>query len=261
MNGGHAISRRATMGYLGAALATSVSAKWAVSWGTAADADLLEIPLGVFVSEAPGGESDPTGILAAIALEPGPVGMTGVRAYVCNGADIAEWFTADIAGNDFSMTSEAGATLEGSIGPAGITGRFRALSGAERSLELHPAAGAEGLYYLARSEDGRMFGASEGGAGVSYVANGEGIHGAFVLPGGIVEPIELPAESITLDVHSEDAGATASFRAIVVGKGASLSIAGAMIDPRPPRRCVAIKRVVALADGSEQVEFVTVCSR
>ena len=139
MNGGHAISRRATMGYLGAALATSVSAKWAVSWGTATDADLLEIPLGVFVSEAPGGESDNTGMLAAIALDPGPVGMTGVRAYVCNGADVAEWFTADIAGNDFSMTSEVGATLEGSIGPAGITGRFRALSGAERSLELRPA--------------------------------------------------------------------------------------------------------------------------
>ncbi len=261
MNGGHAISRRATMGYLGAALATSVGAKWAVSWGTAADADLLEIPLGVFVSEAPGGESDTTGILAAIALDPGPVGMTGVHAYVCNGADIAEWFTADIAGSDFSMTSEAGATLEGSIGPAGITGRFRTLSGAERSLELHPAAGAEGLYYLARSEDGRMFGASEGGAGVSYVANGDGIHGAFVLPGGILEPIELPAKSITLDVRPDDVADAVSYRAIVVGSGASLSIAGAMIDPRPPRSCVVIKRVVALADGSEQVEFVTVCSQ
>jgi hypothetical protein len=261
MNGAHTISRRATMGYLGAALATGVSAKWAASWGTAADADLHEIPLGCFVSEAPDDESGPAGILAAVALDPGPVGMTGVRAYVCNGADVAEWFTADLASNEFSLTAEAGATLEGSIGPAGITGRFRALSGAEQSFGLHSATGAEGLYYIARSVDGRMFGASEGGAGVSYAATDQGIRGAFVLPGGIVEPIELPAESIALDVQSEDVSATASYRAIVAGNGASLRIAGAMVDPRPPRRCRVIKRAVVLADGRRQEEFVTICNR
>jgi hypothetical protein len=264
MNGTHAISRRATMGYIGAAVAAAVSAKWAVAWGAGGEAGLLEIPLDGFVGVLPDGESGPAGILAAMFLDAGPVGATGLRAYFCNGAEISEWFAADIAGNEFSLTAENGAALEGRIGPAAVTGTFRLPAGAERSFELHPATGAEGLYYLARSDDGRVYGAAEGGVGISYLPDGDRIEGAFVQPGGIVEPIDLPVESVRLGASPEGAvepGASASYRAIVTGSGSVMKISGTFVDPRPARKCITIKQVVALADGSQQVEFVTVCNR
>ncbi len=258
MNGANAMSRRRAIGYLGAALATSVSAKWAISWSAAAEGELLEIPMSACVGAVP------DGALVAVLLEPGPVGMTGISAYLCNGAEFDEWFTADIAGDAFSLTSDRGTILAGTIGPAGITGTVRFPAGSAQSFELHPATGAEGLYYLARSADGRVFGASAGGVGVSFAENGERVEGAFVLPEGILEPIELPAESVALDDRSADsneAGTTARFRAIVAGSGTSLRIAGAMVAPRPSRKCVVVKRVVVLSDGSQQAAFVTVCSR
>lgn len=264
MNGTNAISRRATVGYLGAALAAGVSAKWAVSWGSAADGDLLEIPLGAYVGVISDDEGQENGTSIAVLLEPGPVGMTSVSAYLCNGDDVADWFTADIAGNAISLISDRGTALEGTIGPAGIAGTGKLPAGPEQSFELHPASGAEGLYYVVRSADGRVYGASEGGVAMSIEATGDRIAGSFVLPGGIQESIDLPADSVSLDDRSRDSGEvveSASFRAIVVGSGSSLRIAGAMVDPRPPRRCSVVKRVVVLSDGSQQAEFVTVCNR
>lgn len=267
MNRENMFSRRTAMVGLGATFVGAVGALhgWEPGIGRPyAQAETVEIPFGAFVGEVSDGESGPTGILIAVLIDLGPVGLTSLRISVCNGSDLSAWLTADIAGSAFDMTTDDGLRVKGVIGAGGVMGTLRLPSGANRPFAATPAEGAEGLYYIAVTEDGTGIGSAERGLGLSYRPSSDRFEGVFLLPGGVGKPFSIPLQSVVLG-GSEPPDEVESdgqivYRAIVAERDDGLKIVGTFIDPRPPRSCRLVKIVTTLLSGAQSIEYVQMCS-
>lgn len=87
-----------------------------------------------------------------------------VRAYLCDGQFVSDWFVGPVDGNDLDLSSESGAQLVGQLTPDAVTGTITDPNGDAISFEAAPATGIAGLYNVNVSADGSLSGTSELGA-------------------------------------------------------------------------------------------------
>ncbi|MGH2689091.1 MAG: hypothetical protein ACRDKW_09845, partial [Actinomycetota bacterium] len=115
---------------------------------------------------------------------PGQVGPDA-RAYVCDGADVLEWFdqggvTEGSPGSwQIDLRSAAGARLSGTLTEETGTGTVALPGGASLAFEVARATGAQGLYSITVAPDGRVTGMS---------ADGGRIEGQLLIAGTITPP-------------------------------------------------------------------------
>jgi hypothetical protein len=115
------------------------------------------------------------------------------RAYLCNAADIIEWFdeggvTGEGTGQ-LDLRSAAGAHLVGTVSAESAAGAIALPNGASLTFDAPLATGADGLYTFTVTPDGMAQGTSSTGAQL------EGqllLVGTITLPDGATMPYEWP---------------------------------------------------------------------
>lgn len=122
---------------------------------------------GNFVGEVSDFAGDPEAVpfVAVVAASPEGEGEEReVRAYLCDGQEINEWFTGTAEGNDLDLTSDGGgARLEGSLASEAATGTTTLDDGQSFTFTADLATGIAGLYNVTISEDRQVRGTSETG--------------------------------------------------------------------------------------------------
>ena len=115
---------------------------------------------GSFVGEAP----DAAAFVAVVADVPEREGdEREVKAYLCDGQTVSDWFVGSVVGNDLSLSSEGGAQLEGQLTREAATGTITDPNGDSISFEALLATGIAGLYNVDISSDGSLSGSSQTG--------------------------------------------------------------------------------------------------
>jgi hypothetical protein len=121
-------------------------------------------------------------------------GRRRVRAYTSDAepepAGDIEWFTGEITGTTFNLTSASGgARLEGTIAPDGITGTITHAEGRPRRYFAGPAGEGAGIYDVTVRDDRTHMGTSEEGGRLELTYREGMVMGKVVAPGG--EAIDL----------------------------------------------------------------------
>ena len=119
-----------------------------------------------------------------------------VRAYLCDGQQISEWFRGSVSGNNLDLTSDSGAQLKGSLAPEAATGTIT-LPDSEKSFTftLKPASGPAGLYNVSIADDGSFIGTSErGGRMEGKISQQADSQGYYPFAGTITPPDGQPAD-------------------------------------------------------------------
>ena len=116
---------------------------------------------GTFVGEA----SDEDAFVAIVAASPDKEEgqERDVRAYLCDGEGVTEWFTGRADGNELNLTSEGDALLEGNLSTEASTGTITLEEDRTLTYTAELARGVAGLYNVTISEEGRVRGTSETG--------------------------------------------------------------------------------------------------
>ena len=115
---------------------------------------------GSFVGEAP----DAAAFVAVVADVPEAEGdEREVKAYLCDGQTVSDWFVGSVVGNDLSLSSEGGAQLEGQLTREAATGTITDPNGDSVSFEAPLATGIAGLYNVDISSGGALSGTSQTG--------------------------------------------------------------------------------------------------
>jgi hypothetical protein len=103
-----------------------------------------------------------------------------VRAYLCDGKGIDEWFRGSITGNELDLTSDNGARLQASLTPGAANGTITLDDGTNFTFAADPATSPSGLYTVNILEDLSFSGTSEGGGRlegqIAQQADSEGRH-------------------------------------------------------------------------------------
>jgi hypothetical protein len=125
---------------------------------------------GSFVGEAPDAEA----FVVIVAASPEEEGQErDVRAYLCDGERVTEWFTGAAEGNELDLTSEGGARLEGNLSTEASTGTITLGDDTTLTYTADLARGVAGLYNVTISEEGRVRGTSETGGLLEGQLGGE----------------------------------------------------------------------------------------
>jgi hypothetical protein len=126
---------------------------------------------GTFVGEA----SDEDAFVAIVAASPDEEEgqERDVRAYLCDGEGVTEWFTGRAEGNELNLTSEGDALLEGNLSTEASTGTITLEEDRTLTYTAELARGVAGLYNVTISEEGRVRGTSETGGLVEGQLGGE----------------------------------------------------------------------------------------
>ena len=115
---------------------------------------------GSFVGEAP----DASAFVALVAdLPEGGGNERQVRAYLCDGQSISDWFVGSVTGNDLNLSSDNGAQLKGQLTSDAATGTITDPNSNPISFNAPLATGIGGLYDVKLSPDGAVSGTSQTG--------------------------------------------------------------------------------------------------
>ncbi len=115
---------------------------------------------GSFVGEVP----DAGAFVAIVADVPeGEGDEREVKAYLCDGQTVSDWFWGSVVGNDLSLSSDSGAQMEGQLTPDAATGTITDPSGDSVAFEASLATGIAGLYNVSVASDGTLNGTSQTG--------------------------------------------------------------------------------------------------
>src|SRR5215204_6066256 len=107
---------------------------------------------GSFVGEVP----DEEAFVAIVAASPDDEGQErDVRAYLCDGESVTEWFTGRAEGNELDLTSEGDARLEGNLSTEASTGTITLDDARTLTYTAELARGVAGLYNVTISGEGR----------------------------------------------------------------------------------------------------------
>jgi len=116
-----------------------------------------------------------------------------VRAYLCDGRSIDEWFVGEVAGNNVSLSSEDGdAEIEAEMTADGVTGTLSLAGGEPLAFAADRPTGRGGLYNMYIRDDGSAFGASAGGNAFFMDVVGDQAEGLFLFPDGTTEEAAAP---------------------------------------------------------------------
>jgi hypothetical protein len=116
---------------------------------------------GNFVGEAPDEEAFVAIVAASPDEEEGQ--ERDVRAYLCDGESVSEWFTGRADANELNLISEGGARLEGNLSTEASTGTITLEDDRILTYTAELARGVAGLYNVTIAEEGRVRGTSETG--------------------------------------------------------------------------------------------------
>ena len=175
------------------------------------------------VGEFVGKVSDTDAFVALVSEEPKKgEEKREVRAYLCDGQEISEWFVGQARSNEFELSSEGGARLDAKLTDAAAIGTITFPNGgAVLNFEASPATGVEGFYVLSvPSEEGQVSSTSTRGAQIQGSRSGAQV-GATITPpeegGG--KPVDF-----NVSVPSIEEGDN---RWILLAEGGKLGIKGA----------------------------------
>ena len=161
---------------------------------------------GSFVGEVP----DASAFLAIVADVPkGDGDERDVKAYLCDGQTVSDWFRGSVVGNDLNLSSDGGAKLEGQLASDAATGTITDPSGNSVSFEAPLATGIAGLYNVTLLSDGTLSGTSQtGGQLEGKLADGNALqqYGSYPVSGTITSPDGQPQDfnAFTSPNTSED---------------------------------------------------------
>lgn len=128
--------------------------------------------------------------LALVAEEPKEGGSTReVRAYLCDGRNVNEWFKGSVDGNGLGLSSDNGASLKGQLARDGASGTIALADGTSYAFNATPVTGIAGLYDVVQSAEGRVSGTSEGGGRLEgQIAEEPRRDGRYLVGGTITAP-------------------------------------------------------------------------
>ena len=146
-----------------------------------------------------------------------------VRAYLCDGQEISEWFMGQARANKLNLSSEGGARLDARLTDTAATGTITLPNGGAEALsfEAPPATGVEGFYAVSvPSEEGQVNSTSARGVQIQGSRSGAQV-GATITPpeGGRGKPV-----AFNVSVPSLEEGDN---RWILLAEGGKLGIKGA----------------------------------
>ncbi len=151
---------------------------------------------GSFVGEVP-----PAGaFLAVVADVPeGEGDEREVKAYLCDGQTVSDWFVGPVEGNDLSLSSNSGAQLEGQLTRDAVTGTITDPNGEAISFEAPLATGIAGLYNVNVTSEGALSGTSQtGGQMEGQLGNILEENGTYPVSGAITPPDGQPQDFTAL---------------------------------------------------------------
>jgi hypothetical protein len=139
------------------------------------------VVVGEFVGEVPD-----TDAFVALVSEKPKAGeeKREVRAYLCDGQMISEWFVGQARTNQLDLSSESGARLDARLTDAAATGTISLPNegGGPLRFEAPPATGVEGFYVVSvPSGEGQVNGTSTRGAQIHGSRSGVQV-GATITP-------------------------------------------------------------------------------
>jgi hypothetical protein len=170
---------------------------------------------GSFVGEA----LDADAFVAIVAASPEEEGQErDVRAYLCDGKRVTEWFTGMAEGNELDLSSEGGARLEGNLTPETSTGTITLDGGESFTFTADLARGVAGLYNVTVSEEGQLRGISETGGQLEGQIADEPQDGDGYLARGTITSPEGQSEDF-VGVTLDELPAGEEFRYIVSENG------------------------------------------
>ena len=132
---------------------------------TACGDEADDLVTGSFVAET----SDPQTFVALVVGVPADGGE--LLVYVCDGQGGAIWFEGPREGDRFTLTSDSGAEVSGSLAGNGATGTIRLADGTTLAFAATRADGIAGLYEV-ESTDDRYQGSSYDGDRIEAVIGG-----------------------------------------------------------------------------------------
>lgn len=116
------------------------------------------------VSERVADRTAPAPLFAIIAEEAENGEERDVRAYMCDGSSVTEWFRGPVAGNTIDLTSESGeAQLQAELTQDGASGTFTLSGGEPIEFSANRATRVAGLYDVVITPTGAISGTSWGG--------------------------------------------------------------------------------------------------
>jgi hypothetical protein len=125
-----------------------------------------------------------------------------VKAYLCDGWNIWEWFEGSMPENELDFTSDNGAKLKATYTPKAIAGTIDLSDGTSFTFETSPATGASGLYTVNIGSDGRFNGISDSGGFIRGTIDEEPSGGTHATRGTVTSPegdqFDFEAESVYL---------------------------------------------------------------
>jgi hypothetical protein len=171
------------------------------------------------VGEFVGDVSDADAFFALIAEEPQETDERNIRAYLCDGKQLTEWFTGTASGDQVELSSENGVGLEGTLDPEAATGTITLSDGATIGFEAPLASGPDGFYAVNVPASGGSFSATSfsGALLEGTRSGGEEVSGTITPPEG--EAVEFGVSDPNLE-EGED-------RWIVLSEDGQLRIKGA----------------------------------
>jgi hypothetical protein len=117
---------------------------------------------GSFVGQTAENEGALVALLASGPAEEGE-DEREVRAYLCDGVEMDEWFRGTVSGNELDLSSDGGAQLEATLTPEAANGTITLDDGRYFTFAAKPAAYGSGLYNVNILEDLSFSGTSEAG--------------------------------------------------------------------------------------------------
>ncbi len=170
---------------------------------------------GTFAGLAP--DADAFVALVATGTEEEGEAQRQVRAYLCDGQSINEWFNeGSVEGNELNLTSEGGARLEGSLATEAATGTITLDDGESFTFTADLASSVSGLFDVNVAEDGDVRGTSENGGRLEgMVAHQLGEDGLYPVAATITAPDGQSLELVAVSDEHEGG----EYRWIVLEEG------------------------------------------
>ena len=134
---------------------------------------------GEFVGEVPRADA----FVSLVAEDAEAEDALEVRAYLCDGRQLSEWFWGSASGEELRLASDNGARLDATLAPQGASGTLTLSDGESFEFVAPPATGVEGFYPVGVTPS-EVSGTSWRGAKLRGTRSGEGIAGVFTPPGG-----------------------------------------------------------------------------
>lgn len=149
---------------------------------------------GEFVGDIP--EAD---AFVSLVAEDGEQGSEEreIRAYLCDGRQLNEWFTGTVTANEVQLASPNGVQLDAILASETATGTITLSDGNSVGFEAPLGTGIDGFYPVNITSEGQVSGASWSGSQIEGSRSAEQITGTITSPEG--EAVDFQVSDPNID--------------------------------------------------------------